>query len=66
MRVLEAGQKRVRLISERVDRWLLRLGHRTAGFLVDYRYLISILVIGFVVWALVFNAAVIHGLVVFE
>lgn len=62
MRVLEAGQKRVRLISERVDRWLLRLGHRTAGFLVDYRYLISILVIGFVVWALVFNAAVIDYL----
>ena len=59
MRVLEAGHKRVRLISSRVDSWLLQLGHKTARFLIDYRYLISVMIIGFIVWAIVFNIAVI-------
>ncbi|MBY8997590.1 MAG: hypothetical protein KGD60_07650 [Candidatus Thorarchaeota archaeon] len=59
MRVLEAGHKRVRLISNRVDSWLLRFGHKTSRFLIDYRYLISVLIIGFIVWAIVFNIAVI-------
>ena len=59
MRVLEAGHKRIRLISNRVDSWLLQTGHKTARFLIDYRYLLSVMIIGFIVWAIVFNIAVI-------
>jgi hypothetical protein len=34
------------------------MGHRAARFLIEYRYLISVLLIGFIVWAIVFNVAV--------
>ncbi|MHA2322232.1 MAG: hypothetical protein ACXACG_11320, partial [Candidatus Thorarchaeota archaeon] len=62
MCALEAGRKRVRLISNRVDSLLLRLGHKAASFLIKYRYLISVMIIGFIVWAIVFNIAVIDYL----
>jgi hypothetical protein len=59
MHALEVSRKRVRLASTRVDRWLLRAGQKVARFLIDYRYLISVMIIGFIVWAIVFNIAVI-------
>ncbi|MGD9395191.1 MAG: hypothetical protein PVJ05_02065 [Candidatus Thorarchaeota archaeon] len=62
MLALEVGRKRVRLATTRVDKWLLRVGQRTSKFLIDYRYLISVLIIGFIVWAIVFNIAVIDYL----
>ncbi|OLS30960.1 MAG: hypothetical protein ThorAB25_06160 [Candidatus Thorarchaeota archaeon AB_25] len=62
MHVLEVGRKRFRLASTRVDRWLLRAGQKVARFLIDYRYLISVMIIGFIVWAIVFNIAVIDYL----
>jgi len=62
MRALEDGRKRIQHISNRVDNWLLRVGQRTARFLIEYRYLITILLIGFIVWAIVFNVAVIDYL----
>jgi len=43
----------------RVDKWLLRVGEKIAGFLIDYRYLISVMLIGLIVWSIVFNVAVI-------
>lgn len=45
-----------------IDDWLLNLGRRISLFLYEYRYLISVLLIGFVVWAVVFNIAVIDYL----
>jgi len=59
---LEVSRKRVRLAVSRVDKWLLRVGQRTAKFLINYRYLISVMIIGFIVWAIVFNIAVIDYL----
>ena len=59
MPLLENGKDKVRQISSRVDCWFLRIGHRVARFLIDYRYLISVLIIGYIVWAIVFNIAVI-------
>ena len=37
----------------------IRIGHKTSRFLIGYRYLISVMIIGFIVWAVVFNIAVI-------
>ncbi|MFW9833615.1 MAG: hypothetical protein ACFFEK_06445 [Candidatus Thorarchaeota archaeon] len=58
MPVPEDSRKRVDLLSNRLDRWLLRVGERIAKFLIDYRYLILVLLIGFIVWTIVFNVAV--------
>ncbi len=41
------------------DKRLNTAGHRMSRFLIEHRILISVLFIGFIVWALVFNAAVI-------
>ncbi|MFX1482721.1 MAG: hypothetical protein ACFFCP_05970 [Promethearchaeota archaeon] len=40
------------------DRLLYSMGQRMTRFIIDNRFLISVLVIGFIVWAIVFNAAV--------
>ena len=58
MRVPEDSRKRIDFLSNRLDRWLLRVGEKIAKFLIDYRYLIVVLLIGFIVWAIVFNVAV--------
>ncbi|MFW9841697.1 MAG: hypothetical protein ACFFES_12440 [Candidatus Thorarchaeota archaeon] len=42
-----------------LDRRLNTAGHQLRRFIVDNRILISVLAIGFIVWALVFNAAVV-------
>lgn len=55
---LRASQ-RTRQISGIVDSWLLRAGAKIAKFLIEYRYLIAVMFIGFIVWAIVFNVAVI-------
>ncbi|MFX1605097.1 MAG: hypothetical protein ACFFDD_04255 [Promethearchaeota archaeon] len=62
MHELEASRKRGRLAAARVDRWLLRVGQRTAKLLIDYRYLITVMIIGFIVWSIVFHFAVIDYL----
>ncbi|MFW9975990.1 MAG: hypothetical protein ACFFDQ_12035 [Candidatus Thorarchaeota archaeon] len=59
MHKLEVSHDRIRQISTRVDNRLLRVGEKIARFLIDYRYLISVMLIGFIVWAIVFNVAVI-------
>ncbi|MHA2027091.1 MAG: hypothetical protein ACW98U_14415 [Candidatus Thorarchaeota archaeon] len=41
------------------DKLLNTAGHRMSRILIENRLLISVLIIGFIVWALVFNAAVI-------
>jgi hypothetical protein len=58
MRPFEASRERFQIISHRMDSWLLRFGHKTARFLIDYKYLISVMIIGFIVWSIVFNVAV--------
>jgi hypothetical protein len=56
---LENSPKRYRLFVRRVDRSLLRVGQEVARFLIENRFLISVMLIGFIVWAIVFNTAVI-------
>ncbi|MFW9869394.1 MAG: hypothetical protein ACFFEL_07195 [Candidatus Thorarchaeota archaeon] len=46
-------------ISRTIDRMLNQTGQRITRFLIEYRILISVMVIGFIVWAIVFNAAVV-------
>ncbi|MHA3962058.1 MAG: glycosyltransferase family protein [Candidatus Thorarchaeota archaeon SMTZ1-45] len=58
MHQLKTSQ-RIRRISSIVDSWFLRVGDKIARFLIEYRYLIAVLFIGFIVWAIVFNVAVI-------
>jgi hypothetical protein len=45
-----------------IDDWLLDVGQRGGLVLYHYRYLIAVLLVGFVVWAVVFNIAVIDYL----
>ncbi len=59
MHASEDNPRSTQLVINRVDRWLLRMGCKAARFLVDYRYLLSVLVIGFIVWSIVFHFAVI-------
>ncbi|MFW9787505.1 MAG: hypothetical protein ACFFE2_04200 [Candidatus Thorarchaeota archaeon] len=59
MHLLEEGRNRIRQVATRVDKRLLRAGKHAAKTLVEYRLLISVLLIGFIVWAIVFNIAVI-------
>ncbi|NHI88707.1 MAG: hypothetical protein EAX87_04230 [Candidatus Thorarchaeota archaeon] len=56
---LENSRKRFRLFERKVDRWLLRVGQKVARSLIENRLLICVLLIGFIVWAIVFNTAVI-------
>lgn len=58
MRALEDSRKRIHHTSNLIDSWLLRVGQRAASFLIEYRYLITVLLIGFIVWALLFHLAV--------
>ncbi|MBN2230429.1 MAG: hypothetical protein JW779_12650 [Candidatus Thorarchaeota archaeon] len=53
---------RIRTSRNLLDRWFLRNGHRLAETLNEYRYLIAVLLIGFVVWAVVFNIALVDYL----
>ena len=59
MHPLEDSPQRGQLFFKQVDRWILRVGKKIAKFLVEYRYLMSVFIIGFIVWAIVFNTAVI-------
>ena len=47
---------------EAADDWLLGLGRRLGLFLHEYRYLLAVLLVGFVVWTVVFNIAVVDYL----
>lgn len=47
-----------RRFGRSIDRRLNTAGHRMSRILIEHRLLISVLIIGFIVWALVFNAAV--------
>ncbi|MFW9963671.1 MAG: hypothetical protein ACFFCX_08920, partial [Candidatus Sifarchaeia archaeon] len=53
------ASQRTRQISGIVDSWLLRAGAKISKFLIEYRYLIAVMFIGFIVWAIVFNVAVV-------
>lgn len=48
-----------RRLGRTLDRRLYKTGHRMSRILIENRILISVLLIGFIVWALVFNAAVV-------
>lgn len=56
---LENSRERFRHFVHRVNRWLLRVGQEVARSLIEYRLLICVMLIGFIVWAIVFNTAVI-------
>ncbi|MFW9794515.1 MAG: hypothetical protein ACFFEE_09440, partial [Candidatus Thorarchaeota archaeon] len=49
----------IRRMSHTIDSLLYRTGKRLTRCLVENRVIISVLVIGFIVWAVVFNAALI-------
>jgi hypothetical protein len=55
---------RVRLyeLTRRVDHRLLHSGRRLTEIISEYRYLIAVLIIGFVVWSVVFNIALVDYL----
>ena len=47
---------------QRMDNLLLRIGRRQAQFISEYRYLIAVMLIGFIIWAVVFNIALVDYL----
>ncbi len=47
---------------QRVDNLLLRIGRRQAQFISEYRYLIAVMLIGFIIWTVVFNIALVDYL----
>ncbi|MHA2151120.1 MAG: hypothetical protein ACXAAQ_03895 [Candidatus Thorarchaeota archaeon] len=49
----------LRRFGRTIDRVFYNTGHRLSNYLIEHRILISVLLVGFIVWALVFNAAVI-------
>ncbi len=53
------GTRIVGRISRTIDSLLYQTGKRMTRVLIENRILISVMVIGFIVWAIVFNAAVI-------
>jgi hypothetical protein len=55
---------RARMVESihRVDLRLLHCGHRLSEVISEYRYLIAVLLIGFVVWSVVFNIALVDYL----
>ncbi len=53
------GTRIVGRISRTIDSLLYQTGKRMTRVLIENRILISVMVIGFIVWAIVFNAAVV-------
>ncbi len=55
---------RIRLTNgiQRMDNLLLRIGRRQAQLISKYRYLIAVMLIGFIIWAVVFNIALVDYL----
>ncbi len=47
---------------QRMDNLLLRIGRRQAQFISEYRYLIAVMLIGFIIWVVVFNIALVDYL----
>lgn len=47
---------------QRLDNLLLRIGRRLIQFLSEYRYLIAVMLIGFIIWTVVFNIALVDYL----
>ena len=47
---------------QRTDTLLLRIGRRQAQLINKYRYLIAVMLIGFIIWAVVFNIALVDYL----
>ncbi len=45
-----------------MDNLLLRIGRRQAQFISEYRYLIAVMLIGFIIWTVVFNIALVDYL----
>jgi hypothetical protein len=62
MGVKEGQRFRIVKSVHRIDVILLRYGRRMSRLLSDYRYLLAVLIIGFVVWAVVFNIALVDYL----
>ncbi|TFH10894.1 MAG: hypothetical protein E4H14_01695 [Candidatus Thorarchaeota archaeon] len=58
------NEYRTRLITgiQRMDNLFFRSGRRLAQLISEYRYLIAVLMIGFIVWAVVFNIALVDYL----
>lgn len=48
--------------TKRMDNLLLRIGRRQAQFISEYRYLIAVMLIGFIIWTVVFNIALVDYL----
>ena len=59
MRAGRYGKRLIGRIGRTIDSLLYQTGQRMTRFLIENRILISVMVIGFIVWAIVFNAAVI-------
>ncbi len=57
-----ANGSRIARSVHRIDHMLLQGGRRLSRFLTEYRYLIAVLLIGFVVWSVVFNIAMVDYL----
>ncbi|MHA1614915.1 MAG: hypothetical protein ACTSYJ_08730 [Candidatus Thorarchaeota archaeon] len=47
---------------QRMGNLLLRIGRRQAQFISEYRYLIAVMLIGFIIWTVVFNIALVDYL----
>ncbi|MHA1862824.1 MAG: hypothetical protein ACTSWA_03565 [Candidatus Thorarchaeota archaeon] len=59
---LEEYRSRMTNGIQRMDNLLLRIGRRQAQFISEYRYLIAVMLIGFIIWTVVFNIALVDYL----
>ncbi len=62
MDVHEGYKSRIIKSAQRFDDLLLKSGRRISRFIREYRYLLAVLLIGFVVWSVVFNIALVDYL----
>ena len=62
MDALEKVRSRLPGDLQKLDDLLLRVGRRQAQLIREYRFLIAVMLIGFIVWATVFNIALVDYL----
>ncbi|MFW9960244.1 MAG: hypothetical protein ACFFDV_04460 [Candidatus Thorarchaeota archaeon] len=62
MDIQEGYRSRIVKSAQRFDDLLLKCGRRISRLISEYRYLLAVMLIGFVVWSVVFNIALVDYL----
>ncbi|TFG28686.1 hypothetical protein EU528_10905, partial [Candidatus Thorarchaeota archaeon] len=62
MDALKESRARLTTSIQSMDNLFFRIGRRLAQLMSEYRYLLSVMLIGFIVWAIVFNIALVDYL----